>query len=283
MVKKKEPIIEEIDTTIPKDNNEEKGNNEEDEAEDENDPKKGKLIVKVINANTVCHRIIPKGTDIDITTKTFFNCYKIKTKSNIISFITGSKKIKVPYLIFFDENFYYMIKDKVVNKNNENIRRIGNRYDLLKITNFQARKVNDDYEFAFEFMNEDYFDRTYKLLYFEPKEAEIFHEVFQHFAYSFGVDICGTLLNNMEEEEEEDEAEEGEEEEDQTEEKEENDIMDNKEDKMDENNNKNENNDEEEDEKGKKNSKENIDNFENNESISTKDKSNEIKESEVDK
>ena len=174
-----------------------------------------------------------------------------------------------------------MIKDKIVNKNNENIRRIGNRYDLLKITNFQARKVNDDYEFAFEFMNEDYFDRTYKLLYFEPKEAEIFHEVFQHISYSFGIDVSGSLLNNMEEEEE-DEVEEGEEEEDQ---KEENDNIDNKEDKADENNEENENNEEEEEEneKEKKNNKENMDNFENNESISTKDKSNEIKESEVDK
>ena len=269
---------EEIDTTVPKDNNEEK-ENDDDNDEDDNNQKKGKLIVKVINTNTVCHRIIPKGSDIDITTKTFFKCYKIKAKTNLISFIIGFKKIKVPYLIFFDENFYYMVKDKTVNKNNENIRRIGNRYDLLKITNFQTRKVNNDYEFAFEFMNEDYFDRTYKLLYFEPKEAEIFHEVFQHFAYSFGFDISGNLFDKLEEEEEDD-NEGGEEEED---EKEENDNKDNLENEEKEND---EDVEEEEEKKDNIDNKDNIDsinNLDNNENLSTKDKSNEIKESEVDK
>ena len=259
------------------------------------------MVVKVINTNTVCHRIIQKGSDVDITSKTFFKCYKIKVKSNIISFITGNKKIKAPYLIFFDENFYYMIKDKPVNINNENIRRIGNRYDLLKLTNFQTRKVDDDYEFAFEFMNEDYFDRTYKLLYFEPKEAEIFYEVFKHFAVSFGFDVSGNLYENSEEEEEEDDVEGGEEE-DEKEEKEENDDKKEKEENNDKDENeekgekeekddkenkenvgKNENKEEFSDEKEKKDNIENIQNEENEENISTKDKSNEIKESEVDK
>ena len=218
------------------------------------------MVVKVINTNTVCHRIIQKGSDVDITSKTFFKCYKIKVKSNIISFITGNKKIKAPYLIFFDENFYYMIKDKPVNINNENIRRIGNRYDLLKLTNFQTRKVDDDYEFAFEFMNEDYFDRTYKLLYFEPKEAEIFYEVFKHFAVSFGFDVSGNLYDNSEEEEEEDDVEGGEEE-DEKEEKEENDDKKEKE----ENNDKDEN--EEKGEKEEKDDKENKENVGKNENM----------------
>ena len=229
------------------------------------------MIVKVINANTVCHRIIQKGSDIDIETKTYFKCYKIKTKSNIISFITGSKKIKVPYLIFFDENFYYMLKDKPVNKNNENIRRIGNRYDLMNLTNFQIRKLNEDYEFAFEFMNEDYFDRTYKLLYFEPKEAEIFYEVFQHFAYNFGFDISGNIFDNLEGEEEEEDDVEGDEveEEEEKEEKDDKKIVENAKD--------------EKENENKDNTAYEVDNKENLESISTKDKSSDNKESEIDK
>ena len=205
---KKEQIIEEIDTTVPK-NNTNDNNNLEQGGENNN-------TVKGTSQNTICHRLIPKGLDIDITKRVYFKCYKMKTKSNIISFITGSKKVKIPYLIFLDENFYYMVKDKPVNQNNENIRRVGNRYDLTKISNFQTRKINNEYEFAFEFMYEDYFDRIYKLLYFEPKDAELFFEVFQQFADNLGLDLPGNIIgigdeDDKEEEEEEDEGDEGEE------------------------------------------------------------------------
>ena len=236
---KKEQIIEEIDTTVPKNNTDEKQGGEN-------------VADKGISQNTICHRLIPKGLDIDITKRVYFKCYKMKTKSNIISFITGSKKVKIPYLIFLDENFYYMMKDKPVNENNENIRRVGNKYDLTKISNFQTRKINDEYEFAFEFMYEDYFDRIYKLLYFEPKDAELFFDVFQQFVDNLGLDLPGNVIGigdrdekEEEEEEEEDEGDEGEE----KEEKEENE---------------NEENEEEEDEKEVKGEKnENIDNIDN--------------------
>ena len=166
------------------------------------------MKIKSINTNTVCHRLLPKGLDIDITKRVYFKCYKIKTKSNLISFIVGSKKVKVPYIIFLDENFYYMSKDKQVNPKNENIRRIGNRYDLSKISNFQTRKVNEDYEFAFEFMNEDYFDRIYKLLYFEPKDAELFFDIFQQFINNLGIDLPSNITGMEEGEEQEEEGEE---------------------------------------------------------------------------
>ena len=234
---KKEQIIEEIDTTVPKNNTDEKQGGEN-------------VAVKGISQNTICHRLIPKGSDIDITKRVYFKCYIMKTKSNIISFITGSKKVKIPYLIFLDENFYYMMKDKPVNENNENIRRVGNKYDLTKISNFQTRKINDEYEFAFEFMYEDYFDRIYKLLYFEPKDAELFFDVFQQFVDNLGLDLPGNVIgigdrDEKEEEEEEDDGDEGEE----------------KEEKED---NENEENEEEEDEKEVKGEEnENIDNIDN--------------------
>ena len=204
---KKEPIIEEIDTTVPK---EVLQNDENNNLGQEPNFKEDRIniVIKNSNPNTICHRLIPKGLDIDITNKVFFKCYKIKTKSNVISFITGSKKVKIPYLIFLDENFYYMVKDKQVNENNENIRRIGNRYDLSKISNFQTRKVDEDYEFAFEFMYEDYFDRIYKLLYFEKKDAELFLEVFLQMANNLGLDIQGNIMDFGEEEEEEEDGEE---------------------------------------------------------------------------
>ena len=257
---KKESIIEEIDTTVPKNND--------------------NILVKSISPNTICHRLIPKGLDIDITKTACFKCYKIKTKSNIISFITGSKKVKIPYLIYLDENFYYMMKDKPVNQNNENLRRIGNRYDLTKISNFQTRKVDNDYEFAFEFMNEDYFDRMYKLLYFEEKEAEIFFDVFQQFTNNLGIDIPGNIMGMTDDDEKEDE--EGEEEEDdvEAEEKEEVEGEEKEEEKevkqVKEGDNENKDNKEE-----KKNGNSDINNKEEIETNSTKEESKEIRDVEV--
>ena len=200
------------------------------------------MIFKEINQNTICHRLILKGSDIDITEKVYFKCYKLKTKSNVISFITGSKKVKIPYIIILDENFYYMIKDKPVNDKNENIRRVGNRYDLTKISNFQTRKVDEDYEFAFEFMYEDYFDRIYKLLYFEKKDAELFFDVYQQYSNNLGLDLHGNIMGSEDSEgkEEDDEGEEGEEEDNKdSKEKDENNI-DNKKDELETNSTKEE-------------------------------------------
>ena len=125
-----------------------------------------------------------------------------------MSFITGSKIIKVPYLIFLDENYYYMAKDKIVNQRKPNLRRIGNRYDLLKLSNFQTSRKSNDYEFAFEFVNEDIFDRNIKLLYFTPKEAEDFYAVLHAILDGFGIQIPEILNDYASAEEEEEEGEE---------------------------------------------------------------------------
>ena len=193
----KPQIVEEIDTTIPKTNK-----------IIQNIAKDGDIIIQSFSPNTICHRIIPKGSDLDISKKGCFKCYKIKTKKNLMSFITGSKIIKVPYLIFLDENYYYMAKDKIVNQRKPNLRRIGNRYDLFKLSNFQTSRKSNDYEFAFEFVNEDIFDRNFKILYFTPKEAEDFYAVLHAILDGFGIQIPENLDDYINAEEE---AEEGEE------------------------------------------------------------------------
>ena len=193
----KPQIEEEIDTTIPKTNK-----------MIQNITKDGDIIIQSFSPNTICHRLIPKGSDLDISKKGCFKCYKIKTKKNIMSFITGSKIIKVPYLIFLDENYYYMAKDKIVNQRKPNLRRIGNRYDLLKLSNFQTSRKSNDYEFAFEFVNEDIFDRNFKLLYFTPKEAEDFYAVLHAILNGFGIQIPENLDDYGGAEEEEEEGEE---------------------------------------------------------------------------
>ena len=193
----KPQIVEEIDTTIPKTNK-----------IIQNVTKDGDIIIQSFSPNTICHRIIPKGSDLDISKKGCFKCYKIKTKKNLMSFITGSKIIKVPYLIFLDENYYYMAKDKIVNQRKPNLRRIGNRYDLLKLSNFQTSRKSNDYEFAFEFVNEDIFNRNFKILYFTPKEAEDFYAVLHAILDGFGIQIPEVLNDYVNAEEEEEEGEE---------------------------------------------------------------------------
>ena len=137
--------------------------------------------IKYINPNIICHRIIQKGMDIDISTKKCYQCFKLKYKSNFFSFITGVKEIKVPYLIFLEENFYYMAKDKQINNKNKNIRRIGNRYDLSNLRSFRFQIINQNYEFEFEFYANNDFEREFKYIYFEQKEAEVFLEDFQEY------------------------------------------------------------------------------------------------------
>ena len=193
----KPQIVEEIDTTIPKTNK-----------IIQNITKDGDIIIQSFSPNTICHRIIPKGSDLDISKKGCFKCYKIKTKKNLMSFITGSKIIKVPYLIFLDENYYYMAKDKIVNQRKPNLRRIGNRYDLFKLSNFQTSRKSNDYEFAFEFVNEDIFNRNFKILYFTPKEAEDFYAVLHAILDGFGIQIPEVLNDYVNAEEEEEEGEE---------------------------------------------------------------------------
>ena len=179
-----ESIIEGIDTTVYKNMQFYNDNNiinskinldEPDYVYEENNK------IKFINPNIICHRIIQKGIDIDISNKICYQCYKLKYKSNFFSFITGVKELKIPYLIFFDENFYYMVKDKQINNKNKNIRRIGNRYDLSKLRCFRFRKINQNYEFEFEFYANNDFERAFKYIYFEQKEAEVFLEDFQEY------------------------------------------------------------------------------------------------------
>ena len=99
-----------------------------------------------------------------------------------------------------------MAKDKIINPRKPSLRRIGNRYDLFKLSNFQAMRKDNDYEFAFEFVNEDIFDRTFKLLYFTQKEANDFYTVLHAILGGFGITIP-EQLEVQDEEEEEDEGE----------------------------------------------------------------------------
>ena len=104
-----------------------------------------------------------------------------------------------------DEHYLYLLKDKSVNKNNPNLRRINEIYDLNKLFDYGIVKKGNGYEFNLDFLLEDNFlDRKQKMFLMEEKEAEIFEN-----------DLLDTLENidsiyigeNEQSEEEEEEKE----------------------------------------------------------------------------
>lgn len=70
---------------------------------------------------------------------------KQKKKSGILSFIGFSKnKVEKNYRCFFDEYFIYFLKDVIQDKKLNEIRRLGNKYDLRMINNItlDVRLIN---------------------------------------------------------------------------------------------------------------------------------------------
>lgn len=67
---------------------------------------------------------------------------KCKQKTGILSYIGFSKnKVERNYLCFFDEYYLYFLKDVISNKNDSNLRKIGNKYDLRLINNISLNVI----------------------------------------------------------------------------------------------------------------------------------------------
>ena len=61
---------------------------------------------------------------------------KFKQKSGLLSYIGFSKnKVERNYRCFFDEIYIYFLKDIVINKNEPQLRKVGNKYDSRLINN----------------------------------------------------------------------------------------------------------------------------------------------------
>lgn len=88
------------------------------------------------NIFNISHRLLSKGAVINISENYAVPCLKIKDKNKLFSLVGISKeKINIEYLLFFDEYFLYPIKNVPLLKNNINLRKVGNRYDLRLIRN----------------------------------------------------------------------------------------------------------------------------------------------------
>lgn len=152
-----------------------------------------------------CHFILQKGTDVDITSKKdIFACFeKVKNKT----FFSSEKYSKIQTIILIDEHYLYLLKNISINKNNSNLRRIKEKFDLNKLFDYTIQKKYNNYEFALDFLiEENFLDRKMKYLLFEEKEAENFENYLLETLEK--IDSIFINENNEEDEEEEEEQEE---------------------------------------------------------------------------
>lgn len=88
----------------------------------------------------ICHYIKQKGSLIDISNIFLVACKKLKPKSKVKKmFGFSSEIIEVDYFLHFDEYYLYPIKNEVIDKENINFRRVGNKYDLRLINNISIK------------------------------------------------------------------------------------------------------------------------------------------------
>jgi hypothetical protein len=83
---------------------------------------------------------LSQGSLLDIEGFPSIHCKKVKKKNKILSFMGIGKNKKeetLNYILLFDDNFIYFIKDENNNpdKSNVNMKKVGNRYNIRLISN----------------------------------------------------------------------------------------------------------------------------------------------------
>ena len=197
----------------------------------------------------IAHRLYLKNSMVDIEPLPYVPFIKVKKNDNILSLIGFGKKNQIKeikYFAVFDEHFIYMINMTTKDNNQNNFfKKIGNHYDLTKVSNIEIR---DDeilegkkvIKLVFLLDNDsNNFKTIEKELHFEKNDAKKFFEILKFYLKKYDVplitkDETKTKEDSNEEKEDEDEEEE---EDDDEEEKEEKDDKDNKENKDDKINN----------------------------------------------
>lgn len=156
-----------------------------------------------------CHRILPKGTLIDIAGLEYAKFTKVKAVGNLFSMIgvVHKREIEKGYLAYFDESYLYFIKDIEVDKINPNMRAIGNRFNLKLIQNAGFNNMNDDkWKVVMIFLKEYTANKIIqKELIFDQEQVEKFYSLMNSFFVKLGLQMSTSdgEEDNFEEEEEE--------------------------------------------------------------------------------
>ena len=140
---------EEISTSMPKDPPEENLSSTRSNSVPvyiSNDDVGVKKDIKDINSNHFCHRVRKKGSLVNIDEIEYFNITRMKRKKTIFAKMGLSDDDYYPadFLMFFEEQFIYFIKDVEVDKKNKKIRKIGSHYSFFQISNIQFEEDIDN-------------------------------------------------------------------------------------------------------------------------------------------
>ena len=182
----------------------------------------------------IAHRLYLKNSMVDIEPLPYVPFIKVKKNDNILSLIGFGKKnqIKeVKYFAMFDEHFLYMINMTTKDNNQNNFfKKIGNHYDLTKISNIE---IKDDtvlegkkcikIVFLLDNDNNNNFNTIEKELHFEKNDAKKFFEILKFYLKKYDVPLIfqekGKDKEGNEDDDEDDEEEEEEEDEEENEKK----------------------------------------------------------------
>ena len=219
----------------------------------------------------IAHRLYLKNSMVDIEPLPYVPFIKVKKNDNILSLIGFGKKNQIKeikYFAVFDEHFLYMINMTTKDNNQNNFfKKIGNHYDLTKISNIEIKddeilEGKKSIKLVFLLDNDgNNFNTIEKELHFEKNDAKKFFEILKFYLKKYDVPLIfqekGKDKEGSEDKDEDDEEEE--EEDDEEEESEKKDAEDKneiKDDKDKKENNKDENSKIEDDKKEKRDVKE---------------------------
>lgn len=141
--------------------------------------------------NSVCHFVYPKGYYISLNEIEAYKFTKIKKNKKFLFFKKKENTLEKPYLTFFDENFIYFLKDIVVNKNDQSLRKVGNKYSLFHLINadFNQNEDKSVWVIKLEFLDKSKISNARyitKEMRFDKENAEGFYEA---------LNVCFKKLN----------------------------------------------------------------------------------------
>ena len=176
--------IEENNININNDINKEKIKEEKNTNENEISSNITEENIKEEDINESCHLYLKKGNDFNYKDMHCFyvSKIKIKKKKSLFQKMNLFKKAKneiINYIIFFEDNFIYLANDIIINKNNDELRRINKIYNIRDILNYTNNKdaENKKYKIIFEIMNKKQIKKNKEYLieeqYFEEFNNEI--------------------------------------------------------------------------------------------------------------
>lgn len=154
--------------------------------------------------NSVCHYIYRKGSYIslnDIDTHPFEKIKISKNKfTNFFKFGNKSSNVAIrkKYLAFFDENYLYFMKDIPVDAKDKSIRRIGNKFNLLKTFNAFLNQNDEKTEWIIklEFMTEQIGKHLTKEMIFNNNDADKFYQTLSFYFQKLNLKMTETQKEN---------------------------------------------------------------------------------------